>query len=574
MRNLLVKATAIGLATALAASASPYVSYGKPGVVQTETVIAGIPTLLADYYNRDTTADLETVLVRLDQEKKAEETTLADETKESATEAEESTSLKIAATDTFVQKKVRENNYKSIYAKIAIAQVEKYANVRSTPSAANNDNIVGRIYNNCAAEIEAVENTKDGDWFKVKSGDVEGYIKSDLFVTGVQAKKLVAEVGTITATVATEELRVREKASLDADVVTSLEKGSTCTVLEEEKDGFVKIEVEDGLVGYVYAECVDVDVDFQWAVSSEEQVKRENKIEELKFAEKEADAQYFSSYDSGEYVNAAAAAEEWAESLNALYKAAKKYYDDDTAAYAKERLQDVKEYVAVSAEKAGEEQTETIEAIESEIEIIESSSFDAVAEIEIPETVAPTTAPETAAPETQAPAPTPAPETVAPTPAPETAAPETQAPAPTLAPETAAPETQAPAPTPAPTSDVRQAIVNEAVSWVGRCGYVYGGTNLTDGGGVDCSGFTLSVYSRVAGIGLSRCSYQQVNDGARIGFDQLRPGDLVFYGDGGISHVAIYIGNGQIVHAKNPASGIGIDSLNYKAPIAAVSILG
>ena len=549
MRNLLVKATAIGLATALAASASPYVSYGKPGVVQTETVIAGIPTLLADYYNRDTTADLETVLVRLDQEKKAEETTLADETKESATEAEESTSLKIAATDTFVQKKVRENNYKSIYAKIAIAQVEKYANVRSTPSAANNDNIVGRIYNNCAAEIEAVENTKDGDWFKVKSGDVEGYIKSDLFVTGVQAKKLVAEVGTITATVATEELRVREKASLDADVVTSLEKGSTCTVLEEEKDGFVKIEVEDGRVGYVYAECVDVDVDFQWAVSSEEQVKRENKIEELKFAEKEADAQYFSSYDSGEYVNAAAAAEEWAESLNALYKAAKKYYDDDTAAYAKERLQDVKEYVAVSAEKAGEEQTETIEAIESEIEIIESSSFDAVAEIEIPETVAPTTAPETAAPETQAPAPT-------------------------LAPETAAPETQAPAPTPAPTSDVRQAIVNEAVSWVGRCGYVYGGTNLTDGGGVDCSGFTLSVYSRVAGIGLSRCSYQQVNDGARIGFDQLRPGDLVFYGDGGISHVAIYIGNGQIVHAKNPASGIGIDSLNYKAPIAAVSILG
>lgn len=581
MRNLLVKTTAICLAAALAASASPYVSYAQPGAVQKETAVAGMPMLLSNYYNRDTTNDLEAVLVRLDQEKKSGEVNVekAASAKEKQQDAEENSSLKIASSDEFVQKKVRENNYKSIYAKIAIAQVEKYVNVRSTPSAENDENIVGRIYNNCAAEIKAVESTKDGDWFKVKSGDVEGYIKSDLFVTGVQAKKKAAEVGTITATVLTEELRVRKEPDLDAEVITRLEKGTKYAVLEEEKNGFVKVQVVDGMRGYVYAGCVDVDVAFQWAVSNEEQAKRQDKIDNLKFMEKEADAQYFSSYDAGEYVNAASAAEDWAESLKNLYKAAKKYYDDDTATYAKERLQDVKEYVAVSAEKAGETQAEeAVTTIAEEIENIENGTFEAVAEIQVPETtLEETTVVETPAPETPAPE-TPAPETPAPAPevveaAPETPAPE--APAPEVvepAPETAAPETAAPAP--APTSDARQAIVNEAVSWVGRCGYVYGGTNLTEGGGVDCSGFTLSVYNRAAGVGLSRCSYEQANNGARIGFDQLKPGDLVFYGDGGISHVAIYIGNGQIVHAKNPSCGIGIDSLNYKAPIAAVSVLG
>lgn len=567
MKKIIIRTTAMCLSAVIITASNPSVTNAMPAVLQTETAVAGVPLLLGDYYNHMGNMDLEAVLTALkaDSEKKTyavesesskekeTETSRTEEKKEStSTEEKEETSadgvtdsskapedaavsdeteFRIASDETFTQKEVRESNYKAIYAKVAIAQVENYVNVRKSPNTESADNIVGRIYNNCAAIIEDVVDGEDGDWFLVKSGNVEGYIKADLFVTGVQAKKKAAEVGIITAEVLTEALRVRESASLDAEVLTQLEMGSTYTVLEEEKDGFVKIEVVDGLEGYVYAECVAVDVAFDWAVSNEEQASREEAIEKLQFAVNEADCLYFSYFDNGEYANASAAAEDWAELLRELSEKAEKYHFNDIKTSADERLETVKEYIEVSNEKAATVVNET-------------------------QSVPMTTqaAPEATQAATQAPASNPAP-------APEV----TQAPQ--------QPETQAPAVN-TNVSGVRQAIVNEAVSWVGRCNYVYGGTNLTEGGGVDCSGFTQTIYSRIAGIYINRCSYEQVNNGTRISFDQLQPGDLVFYGSGSINHVAIYIGNGQIVHAKNPSAGIGIDSLNYKAPIAAVSILG
>lgn len=166
------------------------------------------------------------------------------------------------------------------------------------------------------------------------------------------------------------------------------------------------------------------------------------------------------------------------------------------------------------------------------------------------------------APETQ-PA---APETQPAAPETQPAAPETQPAAPAPAPETqpAAPETQpaAPAPAPAPSGN-GQSIVDYAMQWVGQCNYVWGGTNLTPGGGVDCSGFTMNVYAAF-GISLPHYSGEQINYGQAVSYEQLQPGDLICFS----GHVGIYIGGGMMVHAASAERGIVVDNVFYnKQPI-------
>lgn len=95
-------------------------------------------------------------------------------------------------------------------------------------------------------------------------------------------------------------------------------------------------------------------------------------------------------------------------------------------------------------------------------------------------------------------------------------------------------------------------IVDYATQFVGNP-YVWGGTSLT--GGADCSGFTQSVYAQF-GYSLPRTSYEQQNWGTEVSYADAQPGDLICYG----GHVAIYMGNGQIVHASNSRDGIKISN--------------
>lgn len=119
-------------------------------------------------------------------------------------------------------------------------------------------------------------------------------------------------------------------------------------------------------------------------------------------------------------------------------------------------------------------------------------------------------------------------------------------------------------------SDVRMQLVQYALQFVGNR-YVWGGTSLTNG--VDCSGFTMQVYAHF-GIGLPHHSGSQPGYGTRINASEARPGDLFFYGSGSrIGHVAIYIGNGQIVHASNERTGIKVSNAYYRTPICVVSYL-
>lgn len=118
-------------------------------------------------------------------------------------------------------------------------------------------------------------------------------------------------------------------------------------------------------------------------------------------------------------------------------------------------------------------------------------------------------------------------------------------------------------------SDVRVDICQYAKQFVGNP-YVWGGTSLTRG--ADCSGFVLSLYAKY-GITLPHSSRAQANCGRRVALSQMQPGDLVFYTKGGsINHVAMYIGNGQVIHASSPSTGIRISSVNYRTPYVAVSL--
>ena len=115
-----------------------------------------------------------------------------------------------------------------------------------------------------------------------------------------------------------------------------------------------------------------------------------------------------------------------------------------------------------------------------------------------------------------------------------------------------------------------QAVADFALQFVGNP-YVWGGTSLTNG--ADCSGFVQSVYANF-GYSLSRTSESQMYEGRSVSYSEAQPGDLICYG----SHVAIYIGNGQIVHASNsapyPAGGIKVtDNAAYRTILSVRRII-
>ena len=119
-------------------------------------------------------------------------------------------------------------------------------------------------------------------------------------------------------------------------------------------------------------------------------------------------------------------------------------------------------------------------------------------------------------------------------------------------------------------SDVRASVVSYALQFVGNR-YVWGGTSLEKG--VDCSGFTMRILGKY-GISLPHSSKAQPSYGTKISASEAKPGDLFFYGSGrSISHVAIYIGNGQIVHASNKRDGIKVSNAYYRNPICVTRYL-
>ncbi len=111
-------------------------------------------------------------------------------------------------------------------------------------------------------------------------------------------------------------------------------------------------------------------------------------------------------------------------------------------------------------------------------------------------------------------------------------------------------------------SELRVNICDYAKKWIGTK-YVWGGNSLTKG--IDCSGFVQQVYKKF-GYTTPRVSRDMAKKYTKISIDELKPGDLIFYGrvkDNYINHVGIYIGNGQVIHSSTNYKGVAISSMYF-----------
>lgn len=401
--------------------------------INTDIPVAGISVVLDNFLTGNDNADIEI----------KKYLGLDDDTAEKAENETEA----VAETEPETTEKV------SPYANVAVSQVgtdDGYVNIRS--DASTKGEILGKIYNNCAATIlEAVEG-ENGTWYHISSGSVNGYIKAEYFVTGDEAEQLAIKIGKIFGRVNTGGLRLRSEPNTESEIITKLWSGEVYSVVEQ-ADGFVKVSLgqdDDGTAveGYVSEDYIDVYVTFDEAISLEEEAAKIAEEEELARKAKEAE-----------------------EKLAAAQRAA----SSNTAAQAP---------------------------------AVQSAPQQAQAPVSVPNNVS---------------------------------------------------------------SATRDAVVAYALQFVGNP-YVYGGTSLTNG--TDCSGFTMGVMARF-GISLPHSSRSQANRGTAISASDLRPGDLIFYGRGSsIGHVALYIGNGQIVHASDENTGIIVSSCNYRSMIKCVNVIG
>ena len=163
----------------------------------------------------------------------------------------------------------------SEFADIAVAQVNHYVNVRQEPD--TESEILGKLYDKSAATV--LETTEDG-WYRITSGNVNGYVKAEYVVVGDE--ELARSVGTRLATVTTTTLFVRTEPTTEAKVLTMLPDGDDVVVTDESTEGWTKVSTADG-DGYVALDYVTLSTEYIHAESKAE--------EEARLAREEAERQ-------------------------------------------------------------------------------------------------------------------------------------------------------------------------------------------------------------------------------------------------------------------------------------------
>ena len=483
----------------------------------------------------------------------------------------------------------------------AISKVEDYVNIRT--GASTDAEIVGKIYDQCGAEVLDSVQTDDGLWYHVRSGSVEGYLKSDFVVTGEEAQEYARQNGNLFMNITEDGIFVREEANTDCGVVDLLAAGDSFTVVGE-TDDFVQVLLADDSTGYISKDYVDVYIDCDTAISLEEEkalmeemarLEEEARIRREK-EEKEAAEAAYAQYLKEQEESKAAAEAAYAEYLREQEesKAAAE------AAYA-EYLREQEESKA-AAEAEYEEYLRQQEAQRSyeepayEEPAYEEPAYEEPAPAEPAYEEPSYEEPAPAEPSYEEPAPAePAYEEPAPAepayeePAPAESAHEEPAPAEPSYEEPAPaepaheePAPAEPAPTePAPTEPAyeepdyeepsdslsweRQAVVDYAWSKVG-CDYVWGAEGPWS---FDCSGLVKCAYAQ-AGVSLYHQSGVQGSAGSYRSVSEAEPGDILWKS----GHVGIYVGDGQCIHASTYGVGVIVSNVWSCGWVCARNVLG
>lgn len=439
------------------------------------------------------------------------------------------------------------------YENLGLVQIDfGYVNIRETPE--ESGTVIGQIPENGACEILGTE----GDWYHVTSGEAEGYVKSENVVTGDAAREKALEFVEKRATVHVESdvLLVRETPSINSEnrfdnVIDNIANGESY-VVEEELDGWVKIRK-----GYVSADFVTIAYGLPGGRKLDARTMAVNRYNDLLISKVNDYLNVRSEPENKGFENVIGklpsnAAGEILETLDGWYKiksgSITGYVSADYVAVGQE-AKDIAAREAelmaivnvdglrVRAEPSTDAKIWTLISKEERYPVIEQ--LDGWVEIELDTGDGEDTD-----------------KSYISTREDNVEVRYMLQEAIKFSPLEEAANKQA---------ALRNKVVNYGLQFVGGR-YVWGGTNPNTG--ADCSGFVQYVMRNAAGVSLPRTSREQAKVGRAVKSNEMVPGDLIFYTNksGTVNHVAMYIGNGQIVHAASRRSGIRISTWNYRTP--------
>ena len=429
---------------------------------------------------------------------------------------------------------------------LIFAQCKEYVNIRS--EADENSEVVAKLYNDGSA---TVEETEDNGWYKIKSGNAEGYVKAEYFATGEQAKEIADQVAYNVAVVNAEALNIRTAPSEESDVIDVAEQSQELEVVDTSGD-WATVALGNDVYGFIHPDYCEYKTYYPTAVTLEEEAAREEAMRRAEEAKAQAaeEASYEEAADNGEEVSEDTSYSEESVSTDTSYDDGRASTDtsyDDGSASTDTSYDDGSASTDTSYDDGSAStdtsydngSTSTDTSYDNGSTSTDTSYDNGSASTDTSYDNGSTgtdTSYDNGSTGTD------------------------------TSYDNGSTSTDTTTDSSANDSSLGQQIADYAVQFVGNP-YVYGGSSLTNG--TDCSGFTMSVMANF-GIGLARTAADQSYGGTSVAISDIMPGDLLFYSDGsGISHVALYIGGGQIVHAATESQGIIISNYNYDAPVCA-----
>lgn len=388
------------------------------------------------------------------------------------------------------------------------ARCSEYINIRQ--DATTDSDVIAKIYNNCEATLLE----EKGEWIRIKSGNAEGWVKSEYFAFGEEAEQIAAQTAYNVTTVLPEALVVRCAPDENAEEFGMVYANDELEVVEYEGD-WMTVAFDDGTYGYVSAYYVSpTEAYYGQAETLQEEEDRLNQewldyLAEQKAEEERLNREWL-EYLAQQEAEQKAAEQAWLEAIGAQQEETEPEYTYETESteenYVDESLDNWDESYEESFDDEYIEEDYYEEIYEDEYEESYDDSYTDEGYYDADEDVY------------------------------------------------------------YGDSSTGQSIVDYACQFVGNP-YVWGGTSLTNG--ADCSGFAQSVFANF-GIYLPRTAASQSGSGTSVDLSNIQAGDLLFYsGGGGIDHVSIYMGGGQVVHASNSTDGIIISSYGYRTPTCA-----
>ena len=429
---------------------------------------------------------------------------------------------------------------------IGLVMVEGYLNVRKAPS--TDGDIIGKMLGGSACEIIAEE----GGWYQIKSGEVEGYISSEFVLTGDEAKKEAINCVKKMAVVQTDNLNIRKEPVLDPSNIVGQALTNERYEVVGETDGWVQVKE-----GYMASEYVKVKYALDEARKMDLKSMAVNQYGKIVISKVKNYLNIRSTPEDKGTSNVIGklpgnAAGEILETVDGWYKiqsgGVTGYVTTDpqytaTGQEARDLAMSAASLMAiVRTDKLNVRNQPSTEGklwtqISKEERYPVVTQLDGWVQIELDSGEENADAAYISTRDNNVEVRYALPEAIKFSPLEEKANKE---------------------------ASRRAQIVNYALQFVGNP-YVWGGTSLTRG--ADCSGFVMSVLGHF-GIDLPHYSGSQAQMGRKVSSSEMRPGDLIFYANssGTVNHVAMYIGNGQIVHAASSRSGIKISTWNYRTP--------